>query len=118
MKEFELKSIGPVRSGSVMSSIEAHGFVCLGEKHNVEMTLDEAKKRGIEDKWKDGKIRVDKFAEIISSKMKYELPRAGKRPKVININESVLRCPDCGNSERILLASSDSDIFSHLIKQI
>ena len=115
MEKFRLKEIGPKEKGIYVSN---NAFVCLSNTHNVSMSREEARKRGIEDKWKDGKIAVEKFAEIVSADFRFEIPRAGKRPKVIKTKELVLRCSSCGVSERILLASADSTLFEYLMQSV
>lgn len=93
MGNFELK----------VDEVGRWAMICTN--HGIEKTREDAEKQGLIAKWKDGKIVIEKPADMVVFEQKKVFPRAGKRPAVIKVRVMQVRCKECGRfEERELLA--------------
>lgn len=103
---FELRSFGR------LDGCEHYAYVCKSDSHKVFMTKEEAENRGIAHKWQDGYVWATILCDTVVVPGRFEVPRAGKRPKIVKYPKITLVCPECKRAELISLAQGE--IIEHL----
>ena len=95
-------------------------FVCRDESHKYRLSLEDAKMRGIEKRWLEDEKGGYVWERVLMNvtrmpDLKFEIPRAGKRPMVVKETLYFLRCEGCKRSEEFILGSGDKALVKDLL---